>query len=89
RVIVEAMLSRQPIIASRAGGALEIIEDGKTGTLVPPEDVNALADAMRRMLDRVNASMIDRAYATAVEKFALDRVVQQIEGVLQSVVASR
>jgi glycosyltransferase involved in cell wall biosynthesis len=89
RVIVEAMLSRQPIIASRAGGALEIIEDGKTGTLVPPEDVNALADAMRRMLDRANASMIDRAYATAVEKFALDRVVQQIEGVLQSVVASR
>ena len=36
RVIVEGMLARKPVIATRAGGALEIIDEGVTGLLVTP-----------------------------------------------------
>ncbi len=44
RVIVEAMLSRRPILAARAGGAAEIVSDNVDGWLFTPGDETALAD---------------------------------------------
>jgi L-malate glycosyltransferase len=49
RVIVEAQASHRPVIATRAGGIPEIIEDNQTGLLVPPKDPNALAEAMIKL----------------------------------------
>ncbi len=50
RMIVEAQLARRPIIATRAGGAVELIEDGETGWLVPPGDAGKLASCLSHML---------------------------------------
>lgn len=50
RVIVEGMLARRPVVATRAGGALEIVEDGRTGRLVPPADPEALMRALSDLL---------------------------------------
>lgn len=43
---LEAAACGRPCIASRIGGVSEVIEDGHTGVLVPPQDVKALADAI-------------------------------------------
>lgn len=51
RSIVEGMLARRPVVATAAGGVPEIIEDGHTGLLVPPDDAAALARAIRPLLD--------------------------------------
>ncbi len=48
-VLLEAGLSHLPVIASRTGGIPEIIEDGKSGLLIPPADVHALTIAMNRL----------------------------------------
>lgn len=50
-VLLEAMSRRLPIVASRVSAIPEVVADGETGLLVPPRDVPALADAMRRVLD--------------------------------------
>jgi glycosyltransferase involved in cell wall biosynthesis len=50
-VLVEAMAAGRPVIASRAGGIPEVVEDGVTGWLVPVGDVQALANAMARMAE--------------------------------------
>lgn len=47
---IEASLYRLPVIATRIGGFLETVTDQETGILVPPNDVDALAEAMRRLL---------------------------------------
>jgi len=48
-VLIEAMSYRKPVIASRAGGITDIVEDGKNGFLVPPGDAAKLAGAMKTL----------------------------------------
>jgi glycosyltransferase involved in cell wall biosynthesis len=48
-VLLEAMSYRLPVIASNVGGITDIVEDGKTGLLVPPADPAALAGALERL----------------------------------------
>jgi glycosyltransferase involved in cell wall biosynthesis len=49
-VIPEAWAASRPVIASRVGGIPELIEDGKTGLLVDPGDVDGLAARLRQVL---------------------------------------
>ncbi|HET8814096.1 MAG TPA: glycosyltransferase [Solirubrobacterales bacterium] len=48
--VLEAMAAGIPIVSSAIGGTDELIEDGRSGLLVPPGDVEALAAALRRLL---------------------------------------
>lgn len=48
-VTVEAMATSVPVVAARAMGAMDLVEDGVTGFLVPPRDVGAYADAIGRL----------------------------------------
>ncbi len=49
-VFLEAMASRLPVVAARAGAAPEVVPDGEAGLLVPPGDPRALAEAVTRLL---------------------------------------
>jgi len=50
--LVEAGLSGIPAVASRIDGIVEVIEDGKSGILVPPKDTEALAEAILTLIQR-------------------------------------
>ncbi len=50
-VALEAMAQSRPVIASRTGGLPEIVEDGRTGLLVAPDDPQSLAQAVIRVLE--------------------------------------
>ena len=49
-VCAEAMAHGRPVVASAVGGLLDLVVDGETGVLVPPGDVQALRDALERLL---------------------------------------
>ena len=49
-VVLEAMASGLPIIASRIAGNEELVVDGETGILFPSEDIEALCVALRQLL---------------------------------------
>ncbi len=51
-VVLEAMDAGIPVVASRVSGIPEVVEDGATGWLVPPEDPEALAAALAEALER-------------------------------------
>lgn len=67
RPVIEAGAMGKPVVASRIGGVEELVEDGKTGILVPPGTTTALADAMHRILtDPVAAAIMgDNGYGRA------------------------
>jgi glycosyltransferase involved in cell wall biosynthesis len=50
RVILEAMARARPVVATHVGGISEIVADGRTGILVPPDDPEELASALVRIL---------------------------------------
>lgn len=49
--ILEAMASGLPVVATRVGGNAELVADGSTGTLVPPDDAGALEQAVERYMN--------------------------------------
>lgn len=87
RVIVEAMLAGRPVIASKAGGAMEILKDEATGLLVEPGNSQALAAAIQKLLGNreLAAKMGQAAKRDAEERFSLDRILQRWSACIQEV----
>jgi glycosyltransferase involved in cell wall biosynthesis len=50
--LMEAAASGVPVVATAVGGVPELVQDGVSGILVPPRDPEALAGALRRLLER-------------------------------------
>lgn len=88
--IVEAMAAGLPIIATASEGALEIIEDGVTGKLVPTDDPEALAKAINELLDNpVECSRLARnALGAAHDRFSLSRMALDTERLYREVLAN-
>jgi len=88
RVIVEAMLAGRPVIATRAGGAMEIVADNQTGLLVEPGDSHALAAAIQRLLENREfaAEMGRAAKRDAEQRFRLDRILQEWNECIEEVI---
>lgn len=68
RVVIEAFARGRGVVASRAGGVLDLVEDGVQGLLVDPEDTTGLADALASVLTR--RELAERLGAAASARFA-------------------
>ena len=85
RVIVEAMLCGKPVIASQAGGAIELVEDGINGFLVTPGKPQELAKVIHNCLQNSakTAAIANHARITASERFDIKIINQQIQELLK------
>ena len=69
-VIKEAMASGTPVVASNVAGIPELLDGGKCGVLVPPQNVDVLADAIKTLL---TDHAMRRTYAEAARKYAEEK----------------
>ena len=79
--VLEAMAAGKAVVATRAGGIPEAVEDGRTGLLVPPADPGALASAILELLrNPARAEAMGRAgRERAREHFSIERMVAAVE----------
>ncbi len=79
--IVEAMAAGCAVVATATEGAKEIIEDQKTGLLVPIDDVDRIARSVIDLLsnDELRRSIASQAVQSAAERFSLTRMVDDVE----------
>ncbi len=77
--ILEAMACGKPVIASNVSGIPEIVDQGVTGLLVPPEDPQALAHAILDLLENrtKREAMGVQGRKKAVEQFSLEKMAQE------------
>ncbi len=80
-VAMEAMAAGRPVVSTDVGSIAAAVEDGRTGLLVPREEVAGLAAALVRVLgDPAAARAMGAAgRAKAVERFGIDRCVEDTE----------
>jgi glycosyltransferase involved in cell wall biosynthesis len=78
---IEAMLASRPVVASDVGGVPEVVVEGETGILVPPDDPPALAAALSSLLadEPLRARMGARGREIATRKFDLTTMLRAYE----------
>jgi L-malate glycosyltransferase len=85
--LLDAMACERPIVATRAGGIPEIVEEEETGLLVPPRNHHALADAIVRALnDRpLRERLAAAGFARVRERFTVERMVAETAAVYEQI----
>lgn len=90
-VILESMASGVPVVATRVGGNPEVVHDGETGLLIPPDDEDRLVEAIERLLRqpllRMNCS--ERAKEFARANFSLARISRQFENLYEDLLEEK
>ena len=78
--LIEAMAAKRPVVATRVGGVIDIVEDGRTGILVEPRDPVAMADAILRLAsDPAGCErMGELGRASVITRFSVDRLAQDV-----------
>ncbi|MCX5714856.1 MAG: lipopolysaccharide heptosyltransferase II [Candidatus Omnitrophica bacterium] len=85
RVIIEAQAAGVPVVATRVGGVVDIIDDEKNGLLVPAADPQGMADAAIRIFKdpQLSRRLAEHAYAKVKEKYNIERMVDSTLAVYQ------
>jgi glycosyltransferase involved in cell wall biosynthesis len=89
--VLDAMACARAVVATRVGGIPEIVEEGRTGTLVPARDPAAMAKAVVRLLadQESRRRMGEAGLARVSERFTLDRMVAGTAAVYERVAGRR
>jgi len=82
--LLEAMAMQVPVVAARVAGIPEVVRDGDTGVLVPPEDPLALAQAVRRIIEDapLRRHITKSARSAIVASFGADHNIRRLRQLL-------
>jgi glycosyltransferase involved in cell wall biosynthesis len=89
--VLEYMAAGLPVIASRVGGNVELIQDGVTGLLVPPEDSRALSAALIRLLrdPALARQTAENGHEFVVRNVSFERLVNEVDALYTDLLAER
>ena len=88
-VLIEAMALAKPVVSSNCDGVLDIVHDRETGLLTPPREVDALCEAVRTLVREPAPcrTMAENAREHVLKFFALDRMLDKLEGIYKKVLS--
>ncbi len=89
--VLEYMAAGLPTIASRVGGNAELVQDGVTGLLVPPEDSSAIAAALLRLLrdPELSRRLAESGKKMAVESYSFERLIREVDALYTELLRRR
>jgi glycosyltransferase involved in cell wall biosynthesis len=91
RVLLEAMVLGKPVIATKVGGVVDVVDDGKTGLLIPPNNPTLLSQAIIRLLsDGDLRNRMGRAGRDKIGvKFSAKTMVAQIQKIYEELLVEK
>lgn len=90
RVIIEAQAAGVPVVATKIGGIVEVVDHERTGLLVLPKDTEGMADAVLRLLNepKFTQSLIANAKKKIADKYTLKHMAEATLKVYEELVTS-
>jgi glycosyltransferase involved in cell wall biosynthesis len=89
--VIEAMAAAKAVVATRVGGVADIVDDERTGLLVPPQNPKALADAILRLAvapdERLRMGAAGRQ--AVIARFSPERLVDDIDTLYRDALAQK
>ncbi|HZS25145.1 MAG TPA: glycosyltransferase [Gaiellaceae bacterium] len=87
--VIEALAAGRPVVSTDVGGVSDVVADGTTGFLVPPGDVDAVADRLARIAEspEVRARMSESARASVVDRYSVPRLVRDVDELYRRLLA--
>lgn len=91
RVIMEGMASGKPVLAMKSGGVKELINDGNTGFLFDPEDLDEMLNTLKKLItdSRFRNEIGEKAQQHATREFSNQSSFDKIEKVYQRLLTNR
>ncbi|MBD3376697.1 glycosyltransferase [candidate division KSB1 bacterium] len=89
--IIEAMASRVPVFATRAGGVVDMIQSGENGYLCDLDDADAMAKHIIKYLNNRNNHriMLERAFSYSTQTFSYRRMISDMDSFYQKLIVAR
>lgn len=86
--VIEAMMASVPVVASKIGGIVDAVDDGITGYLVKPGDVESLTQTLEKLLYNKDAreTMGANGRIKAIKEFSLDTMLDKYEAVITALI---
>ena len=87
QAVLQAMVLRRPVVASRVGGIPEVVRDGETGVLVPARDPSALARGISRVIEDAPAAerWVEAAAGLVLREYTLEVMLDKMETIYHKV----
>jgi glycosyltransferase involved in cell wall biosynthesis len=91
RVLVEAMAMELPCIASKVSGVPDVVDDGRTGVLVPPRDPAALVREIGTLIEDPQRARVmgRRGRRKVVPEFSVERMITKLEAVYRELLEAK
>ena len=88
-VIIEAMACGKPIVATKIGGNIEALDDGRTGVLIEAGNLNETVKSLEKLLDddELSRQLGQNAFIEATRRFGIEKMVLGIERVLKTCIS--
>ena len=85
-ILIEAMSMKVPQVAFKVGGIPNVVVDGETGILVPPDDIETMAQAIRELIrsPELVREMGEKSLAHVKQNFSLEDSCRRLYDLYQS-----
>ena len=86
-VLIEAMAAEKPIVATNTSSIPEIVKDGRNGILVPPENAEAISNALMKLISEpeLRLKFGDEGLKIVKEKFTIHRMINDYENIFYGI----
>jgi glycosyltransferase involved in cell wall biosynthesis len=85
------MASGCPVISTRVGGVPDLLEDGRLGLMVPPRDVETLANAVLLLLQNKEETLARAVFARSrvLQKCTMERLVADVDALYRQLLSAK